>query len=148
MKIYMDVCCLSRPFDNQSQDKIRFETEAVVSILNRCNRDRSWELIGSDVIMLEASKTPDLSKRQKILLLHDSAGKRVKSNDVIKLRASKFREHNIKLFDSLHLAAAEYANADILLTTDVKFINAASCSGANVRVTNPLTFYMEVINNG
>ena len=31
MKVYMDVCCLNRPFDNQSQDKVRFETEAIIT---------------------------------------------------------------------------------------------------------------------
>ncbi|WP_418648223.1 hypothetical protein ACNQFN_05640 [Thauera butanivorans] len=28
MKIYLDVCCSNRPFDDQSQTRIRLETEA------------------------------------------------------------------------------------------------------------------------
>jgi hypothetical protein len=35
MKIYLDVCCLNRPFDDQTQDRIRLETEAVMLILGR-----------------------------------------------------------------------------------------------------------------
>jgi hypothetical protein len=35
MRIYLDVCCLSRPFDNQSQERVRLESEAVLMILHR-----------------------------------------------------------------------------------------------------------------
>lgn len=35
MKIYSDVCCLNRPFDNQLQDRIHLEAEAVITILRR-----------------------------------------------------------------------------------------------------------------
>ncbi|MDF2439948.1 MAG: hypothetical protein JWN98_932 [Abditibacteriota bacterium] len=33
MKIYLDVCCLKRPFDDQGQDRIHLESEAVLLIL-------------------------------------------------------------------------------------------------------------------
>jgi hypothetical protein len=33
-KIYLDVCCLNRPFDQQSQARIRLETEAILEIIN------------------------------------------------------------------------------------------------------------------
>ena len=33
MRIYLDMCCLKRPFDDQSQPRIRLETEAVLSLL-------------------------------------------------------------------------------------------------------------------
>ncbi len=29
-RIYLDVCCLNRPFDRQSQARIRLETEAML----------------------------------------------------------------------------------------------------------------------
>jgi len=33
MKIYLDVCCLNRPFDDQTQDRIHLEAESVMTIL-------------------------------------------------------------------------------------------------------------------
>ena len=33
MLIYLDMCCLKRPFDDQSQPRIRLETEAVLALL-------------------------------------------------------------------------------------------------------------------
>lgn len=32
MRIYMDNCCLNRPFDDQSKIRIRLESEAVLFI--------------------------------------------------------------------------------------------------------------------
>ncbi|MDR0818354.1 MAG: PIN domain-containing protein [Oscillospiraceae bacterium] len=147
LKVYMDVCCLNRPFDNQSQDKVRFETEAIVSILKRCGVTGDWELIGSDIITAEILKNPDSAKRQKALMLNDGAARKVKYNPEIKARAAQFRELNIKLFDSLHLAAAEYAGVDVFLTTDARLIKAAARSDIKIRVANPLNYYMEVFNN-
>jgi hypothetical protein len=31
--VYMDCCCLNRPADDQTQDKIRIESDAVIGIL-------------------------------------------------------------------------------------------------------------------
>jgi hypothetical protein len=64
--IYMDCCCLNRPADDQTQDKIRIETDAIIAILFKCYYG-SWKLIGSDVIKFEILKTPDLNKRNKAL---------------------------------------------------------------------------------
>lgn len=33
MKIYLNVCCLNRPFDDQTQTRIHLEAEAVLSII-------------------------------------------------------------------------------------------------------------------
>jgi len=61
MKIYMDVCCLCRPFDDQTMGRIRYESEAVIAILNRCSRD--WNLVWSSAITYEIAKIPDYQKK-------------------------------------------------------------------------------------
>ena len=38
MKIYLDVCCLNRPFDDQRQERIHFETEALELIFKRIDK--------------------------------------------------------------------------------------------------------------
>jgi len=57
MRIYLDVCCLNRPFDDNAQDRIRLESEAVLAVLKR-HQDRSWSLLGSEVINFEISQIP------------------------------------------------------------------------------------------
>lgn len=36
MKIYMDVCCLCRPFDEQMTGRISLESTAIQEIIRRC----------------------------------------------------------------------------------------------------------------
>ena len=33
MRLYLDICCLKRPFDDQAQPRVRIETEAVLGLL-------------------------------------------------------------------------------------------------------------------
>ena len=47
--IYLDVCCLNRPFDDQTQVRIHLEAEAVLMVLSRCEAG-AWQWIGSEVI--------------------------------------------------------------------------------------------------
>jgi hypothetical protein len=49
MKPYLDGCCLNRPFDDQSQPRVRLEAEAVLSILKMAD-DRESEILGSDIL--------------------------------------------------------------------------------------------------
>jgi hypothetical protein len=68
VKIYLDVCCLNRPFDDQGQERIRIESEAVITILGRC-RSKTLILLSSEVVDLEISKIPDDDRKQKVMLL-------------------------------------------------------------------------------
>lgn len=47
--IYLDVCCLNRPFDDQTQERIFLEAEAIRLILARC-QSGEWQLLGSEVM--------------------------------------------------------------------------------------------------
>jgi len=49
MLIYLDVCCLNRPFDDQTQDRICLETKAVLLILERCYAG-GWRFLGSEAV--------------------------------------------------------------------------------------------------
>jgi len=70
MRIYLDVCCLNRPFDDQTQDRIHLESEAVLTILNCC-QSREWQLVGSEVVDFEISKIPDEDLKQRVSFLAD-----------------------------------------------------------------------------
>ncbi len=50
--IYLDACCLNRPFNDQTQDRIRLETEAIVLIMGHLQTDQ-WRWIGSEVLGTE-----------------------------------------------------------------------------------------------
>src|SRR5215469_9054184 len=107
--IYMDCCCLSRPGDDQTQDKIRIESDAIMAILSKCLYG-SWKLIGSDVLEYEIMKIPDLMKRNKALFLYSVKKEIIELNDYIEKRAFEVQKNKLKPMDSLHFASAEYRN--------------------------------------
>ena len=147
LKIYLDCCCFSRPFDDLSQDKIRFECEAVLAILKACENG-IWNIFGSDILDDEISRIPNAFNKLKILMLYSSTSIKVEINDEIINRAKELqRTANIKPYDALHLASAEYGGADIFLTTDRKFLNRAEKSNVKIRVSNPAIWIMEVMYN-
>jgi predicted nucleic acid-binding protein len=146
MLVYLDNCCFNRPFDDQIHEKVILETEAILGIIERCEKQRDWIIIGSDVIDEEINKNTNLLKQQKIMLLYRLASIHIDLDDSIVLRAKEFEKCGIKPFDALHLASAERANADVLLTTDDKFIKKAKRTNAKIETKNPLIWLLEVMN--
>ena len=145
MLIYMDVCCLNRPFDDISQDRIYFEAEAVLSIIARCKND--WKLISSNVINNELAKLPNTDKLNKVQDLYSIANEYVPLTRQAQALAKTYQYHGIKFIDSLHLAIAETALADIFLTTDDKFLRVAQTLPLHTKASNPVTWLMEVLDN-
>ena len=144
--IYMDCCCLNRPSDDQTQDKIRIESDVIIAILYKCFYD-SWKLIGSDIVDYEIRKTPDVNKMNKALDLYKIKKENINVNDIIIKRAKELQEYGLKSVDSLHFASAEYRNVNVLLTVDKDFVNNSKNIVSSLRVENPINWFMEVIGN-
>lgn len=146
MRIYLDVCCLNRPFDDQAQDKIRLESEAVLTILSR-GQIGIWSLLNSAVIDIEVAKISDNDRRQKVELLCSNLQFYIVVDNEIENRARKLGKLGFTLFDALHIACAEKGQADILLTTDNGFLRRASRNQEilKVKVENPVRWLMEKI---
>jgi hypothetical protein len=142
----MDCCCLNRPADDQTQDKIRIESDAIIGILFKCFYD-SWKLIGSDIVEYEIMQTPDLNKRNRALNLYSLAKEKIVFNNAIERRALEIQKYGLRPFDSLHFASAEYRNVDVLLTVDKDFLIYSKKIKSVLRVENPINWYMEVIGN-
>jgi len=143
MKIYMDACCLSRPFDDLSQDRARLEAEAVTNILERC-RVGLWSLAASEVIDFELSAIKDEDKLLRIRRLYSLAENLLPLTDQAKTRSTALRGQGLALFDSLHLAVAEIFQQDIFLTTDDKLIKKAKAINLDIKVANPVSWFLEV----
>lgn len=146
MLIYLDVCCLNRPFDDQTQERIRLEAEAVLLILDRCQSGK-WRLLGSEAVDFEISLIPDEERREKVRLLTALAESKVTVTDQIERRAMELERLEFKTFDALHIACAEEGNADVLLTADDRFLHKAARQANILKVTveNPISWLMEVI---
>ena len=146
MQIYLDTCCLNRPFDEQTAEKVILETEAILGIIDRCETEDDWSFFSSDVLDDEIGRIIDPVKKQKVLALYHSAPSHIDFNGKIIEQAKMYERFGLRPYDALHLACAESAQADVLLTTDKKFIRQANQIKLKTRVANPLVWLMEVIN--
>jgi predicted nucleic acid-binding protein len=146
LRIYLDACCLNRPFDDQTQPRIHLEAEAVLAIIARCEAG-DWEWISSEVVDLETDCTPDAERKRRVQMLVSHSHKTVAVGKVEVERAQELEAWGIPAYDALHLACAESAGADVFLTTDDKLIrkSTAHSNRLRVRVENPLAWVEEVI---
>ena len=144
MNVYLDVCCLNRPFDDLTQERVHFESDAVLAILSRC-RSGQWMLISSEALYLELNKIRNADKLKKIIALLSLAAETVTLSKSAIKRSMEFQKNGIKPMDSLHLAAAEDKKVDVLLTTDDAFLRAANRMSLSFTVANPVTWFMEVM---
>lgn len=144
MRIYFDSCCLNRPFDDLSDNAVRMEYEAIISIIDNCGTS-DWLYFSSDVILDEILQITDDFRREKVMLFYYAATEHIAFSEVIFSRAKELEQGGVKSFDALHVASAEAAAADVLLTTDRKLINAAKRIGTQIPVKNPLVWLAEVL---
>ena len=147
MKIYLDSCCLNRPFDNLSDDVVRMEAEAVMAIIDRCESGE-WGFYTSDALFDEIDNMPDLNRKQKVLILYQSATGHIDLTAEIISRAKELERFNIKAYDALHLASAETRAVDIFLTTDRRLLNAVERSNTTINANNPLLWLTKELYSG
>lgn len=147
MKVYFDVCCLNRQFDDQTQSRIRLEAEAIVAILARCAALEEWSFITSEVVEDEILQTPDIDRQERLLALMDAASENVIVEETHRRRASDLTQLGLKPMDALHVACAEASRVDVLLTTDDRLIRAATRNVGLLLVglRNPLAWIQEIM---
>lgn len=104
------------------------------------------QLIGSEMLVREMADATDSYKRAVLQMVYGLCSEEIKVTSRILDRAEEIRHSsNIKYKDSIHLACAEAANADVLLTTDRKFMNNCNRIKTYTRVLNPNQWLLEVL---
>lgn len=125
MRLYLDTCFLNRPFDNQSDDRIRLETEALEVVLAHADAGQ-WTIAGSGVLDLEIARTADPLRREALQeMLARAATGRVQLDEPHAALARAIAARGIGGFDALHLACAVQAGVDVFLTTDDRLVRRA-----------------------
>jgi predicted nucleic acid-binding protein len=137
--IYLDVCALSRPFDEQIQPRIRIETEAVQLILSHVRRG-DLKLVVSAVHVVEINAIKDTEERSALLALIDRLGRRPRLELAkARQRAEELTDRKIGVADAAHLAVAEQAEADFI-TVDDRLVKRARRAELKIWVGSPLQY--------
>lgn len=144
MRVYLDACCLSRLTDDQSQTRIGKEAEAVEQVLAGVRRG-NIQLLSSEALEDEVRRNPLVDRRSEAHATLSLAVTSIEIDEAIVLRAQSLVVLGYGPFDALHLAAAESAGADVLLTTDDRLLKRAARGLGNPRipVRNPLSWIQE-----
>jgi predicted nucleic acid-binding protein len=114
-RIYLDSCCFNRPYDDQSQPRVRFETQAKLHIQNMVF-EREVELVWSYVLKYENSRNPFEAKKRTIAQWEKLSSLFVTMSDEIVATAEIIRSTGVKNTDALHVACAIAANCNYFIT--------------------------------
>lgn len=137
--IYLDVCTLSRPYDEQRYLRIKLETEAFNLILSRV-KSSGYDMMYSPVHIKEIDAIPDIMERIELLTLLQGLGEPVKVNAAkTRKRAEELAMAGLGAADAAHAAFAEQAGAEFISCDDVL---VRKCIGLGVKVWcgNPVAF--------
>ena len=145
MRVYLDNCCYNRLLDDRSYSHIYYERNSVMLILELAEHS-AIQLIGSQMLVKEIQEIPDKYKCAILQMIYSLCTDEISVDRSILTRAEEIRHiSNIKYKDSIHLACAESANADVLLTTDKKFLNNCQRITTYTKVMNPNEWLLEVL---
>jgi predicted nucleic acid-binding protein len=135
-RIYLDTCALIRLFDEGSQPRVRAESQAVEEFFALVFQDTvRW--IVSEVLEAEILNNHYSEERPEVLELLAFSAERIVLTDEAIQRADDLEKLGYETFDALHLASAEQARVDSLLTTDDRFMRRVRRGLGQSVLSNP-----------
>jgi predicted nucleic acid-binding protein len=136
MRIYLDVCCFKRPYDDQSQLRVKLETEAKLFIQQEILTG-NYELVWSYVLEYENNNNPYEERRNAIKDWKEVAKVFCTENRQILEFAEGLYKLGIRTKDALHVACAVQSGVDYFITTDKKLLHAQV---KGLKIINPIDF--------
>ena len=150
VRLYLDACCLNRPFDDQCQTRVRLEAEAVLAILAAVAAG-DWTLLSSSALTLELERTPDSRRRARTQKYLSLAREYFTAGPAQSARVKYLQVAGVlRALDALHLACAENLRADVFLTTDDRLLRGGrrlASAGLAFVVYNPLAWLTEFLSD-
>ncbi len=145
MRVYFDVCCLNRPFDDQRQERIRLESEAVILLMQRAV-DGQIVWVSSEVVDHEIAAARDGARRERVAALAGQSSVQLVLGAADVRRAEALQKLGFHAFDALHVACAERGAVEVFLTTDDRLQRVARRHRAKLGtvVRNPVDFVLEL----
>ena len=143
MLIYLDICCLNRPFDDQSSLVVRLQTEAKLFVQEKI-RSGEISLVWSAILDLENTANPYLERRNAVSRWRQYAQVDIEPGETVVQLAKTLEIKGIKAMDALHLACAIEANAKFLLTTDKILLRKADNEN-RIQVLDPVDFVRFIV---
>ena len=136
MRLYLDNCCLNRPFDEQAQLRVLMETEAKLFVQTKI-LDGVFELAWSYVLDYEIDASPFEERKERFHIWREKAVSCCTESDDILIMAENLHAKGFKALDALHVACAIHMRCDYILTTDRHMLNKPV---TGIKIANPIEF--------
>ncbi len=143
IRVYLDNCCFNRPFDDQSQIRIRLETEAKLKIQEEIRAGR-FHLVWSYILDYENHKNPYRERTLRISKWKEYAVEDIEEESLIIETAKKLNQQGFHKIDSLHIACAIISNCEYFLTTDDHILKRWNLL-KEIKINDPIGFIKEII---
>ena len=139
--LYLDICCLKRPFDDQSDARIRAEAAAVADLFERAQAG-GIRLVRSPAHRVENDANPREDRRLATALWLDGFARDVQLTPDVEARARTLEGLGFSPLDALHISFAEQAQAAAFVTCDDRLVakGARHAAELKTRVLSPLDF--------
>jgi hypothetical protein len=112
LKVYLDVCCLNRPFDDPEQARIRLEAAAIERIIRAIDRGTLIQ-VASTMSLIEIAAIRDRARRSRVRQLLPPKREITKLTAALQKRAQSLRGFGFTAADAVHLASAEAGGAAV-----------------------------------
>jgi len=141
IRIYLDVCCFNRPFDDQTKVRIKLETEAKLEIQEKI-RSGMFDLVWSYILDYENSKNPYEERKLQIEGWKRYSVQDIEETSEIIELSKKLSHFGLKKLDSLHIACATVLKCMYFITTDDKIL-ARRAVIKEIEIIDPFGFIKE-----
>ena len=138
-RIYVDVCTLCRPYDDQHLMRIRLETDAFYLIPQHIQNSQ-YTMIVSPVHFREVAAIEETRERTEVTALLHRYGT-TPSGDLrsVRTRAEALQARRFGVADAAHVAFAE-ATADVFITCDDRLLRQCRRASVRMRAMSPIDF--------
>jgi predicted nucleic acid-binding protein len=130
--LYLDICCLKRPFDDQAQPRIRIESEAVLGLLAADASKVTF--VRSVAHDLENAQNPLPWRAERVGAWLADRVLATTDAEPLQFRTSELIDGGLAGFDALHVACAEAAGADVFVTCDDRLLAVTRRLGTAIKV--------------
>lgn len=142
MRIYLDMCCYNRPYDDQSQLKISLETQCKLHI-QALIENKKLKLITSYMLRYECNNNP-FEMRRNVIFDFISKNTYAYVGDerkmIIEAKAAEIMNTGVKFKDACHVASAIYAECGYFISTDIRLLKYRS---EEIKMVTPIEFMIE-----
>ena len=138
-RVYLDVCTLCRPYDDQHLMRIRLETDAFYLILQHIQNGR-YRMIVSPAHFREVAAIEEGRERTEVTALLRRYGTAPSCDlNSVRERADALHARRFGVADAAHVAFAE-AIADVFITCDDRLLRQCRRTSVRIRAMNPIDF--------